>query len=125
MSLSLQLDGGGTLYRPKGKLSGSAQWQLEKEARAIEVRLIWFTQGKGTQDVEVVDRRRWETPVLMGQEKFEFTLPEGPQSFSGKLISLTWAVELVIEKANESARIEFVLSPFDAEIQLGAVGDAA
>jgi hypothetical protein len=56
---------------------------------------------------------------MMGQEKFEFALPEGPQSFSGKLISLIWAVELVVEKSKESQRIEFVLSPFDAEIVLG------
>jgi hypothetical protein len=119
MSLTLTLNGDRALYKPKEKLSGVAGWQLDRDVRAVEVRLIWFTQGKGTQDVGVVDRRRWETPRMMGQEKFEFTLPDGPQSFSGRLISLTWAVELVIEKAKESQRVEFTLSPFDSEIVLG------
>jgi len=118
MSVSLAIDNGEILFRPKSKLTGTAGWQLDHEVRAVEVRLIWFTQGKGTQDVEIVDRRRWETPVLMGSEKFEFALPEGPHSFSGTLISLTWALEVVIEKGKESQRVEFFLSPFDAEIDL-------
>ncbi len=123
MSVSLTINQDQTLFRPGEKLAGTAEWQLDKEVRAVEVRLIWFTSGKGTQDVTIVDRRRWDTPVLMRRETFEFTLPEGPQSFSGKLISLAWALELVIEKADETARVEFLLSPFDAEIQLGFVED--
>jgi len=118
MSVSLAIDNGEILFRPKSKLTGVAEWQLDHEVRAVEVRLIWFTQGKGTQDVQIVDRRRWETPVMMGSERFEFQLPEGPQSFSGTLISLTWALELVIEKGKETQRVEFFLSPFDAEIDL-------
>jgi len=118
MSVSLAIDNGEILFRPKSKVTGVAEWQLDHEVRAVEVRLIWFTQGKGTQDFEIVDRRRFEAPALMGSEKFEFPLPEGPQSFSGALISLTWALELVTEKGKESQRVEFFLSPFDSEIDL-------
>jgi hypothetical protein len=121
MNLFLKINDDQTLFHPGEKLSGTADWRSEKEVRAIEVRLIWFTQGKGTQDTQIVDRRRWEAPALDTQEKFDFTLPEAPHSFSGKLITLTWAIELVVEKGNESRRVEFVLSPFDTEIELGVL----
>jgi hypothetical protein len=119
MNLFLKIDGEQARFHPGDKLCGTADWRLEKAVRAIEVRLIWFTQGKGTQDMQIVDRRRWETPALDAKEEFEFALPEAPHSFSGKLITLSWAVELVVEKANESRRVEFILSPYDAEIELG------
>jgi hypothetical protein len=46
-------------------------------------------------------------------------LPLAPYSFSGKLISLIWGLELVLEPSQETARFEFTLSPTGEEIMLG------
>lgn len=94
----------------------SAMWALKKAPRTLEARLFWFTRGKGTEDVEVVATQPVTTPAIAGEHVFRFTLPEGPWSFSGKLISLLWAVELVAD--DTSARWEFTLAPGGHEIRL-------
>ena len=67
-----------------------------------------------------------EQPVretVQGEQRVKFTLPAAPYSFSGKLISLIWAVELVADDS-DSARWEFVLGPDGAEILLDQPNDA-
>jgi hypothetical protein len=46
-------------------------------------------------------------------------LPEGPYSFSGKLISLIWALELACSPGSETVRREITVSPTGHEIVLG------
>ena len=118
--LQIELEGGRTAWRPGEKLRGTASWLLAESVDSVEVRLIWFTRGKGTQDVSVIDQRAFRMPALDGRDHFSFELPAGPYSFSGRLISLTWALELVTPKGRESERVEFVLSPFESEIVLGS-----
>jgi hypothetical protein len=113
----------GTSYRPGETLKGSAAWRLDAPVEQMEVRLLWFTRGKGTQDVTVHAARTFPSPALTAQQPFEFNLPDAPYSFSGRLISLTWALELVTPKANESHRVEFVLSPTGQEIVLGSADE--
>src|ERR1043166_4380135 len=48
-------------------------------------------------------------------------LPESPYSFSGKLISLVWALELVAEPSKEVIRREFVLAPGGEEVRLDSL----
>jgi hypothetical protein len=125
--LSVELAAGRAAFAPGEKLDGVARWNFAGAGAgsgdvptSIEVRLFWFTRGKGTQDVELVDQLTIPSPALAGQRPFSFALPAGPYSFSGRLISLTWAIELVAprNKRIEPARVEFVLSPFGREIDL-------
>ena len=122
--LQIELEGGRTAWRPGEKLRGTASWLLDESVESLEVRLLWFTRGKGTQDVSVVDQRTFRLPALDGRDVFSFDLPPGPYSFSGRLISLTWALELVTPKGRESQRVEFVLSPSESEIILGSAEEA-
>ena len=41
-------------FRPGEKLAVSALWALPAAPESLEVRLFWYTRGKGTQDVEIV-----------------------------------------------------------------------
>lgn len=89
---------------------------LEGEApggAGLEVRLFWYTEGKGTQDLEVV-----ATQTLDAAGRFRLKLPAAPYSFSGKLISLIWAVE-VVGHSDGAPREELLVSPDGAEILLG------
>jgi hypothetical protein len=105
-------------FLPGEEVTGAAGWELEKEAKAVEVRLIWFTRGKGTEDVGLVDRVRFEAPQRAEARPFRFLLPSAPYSFSGKLISLIWALELVVLPSKESTRFEFAVGPEGKEVVL-------
>jgi hypothetical protein len=105
-----------TERQPGETVDLSAMWALKKAPRVLEARLFWFTRGKGTEDVEVVATERVAAPASAGEQVFRFTLPEGPWSFSGRLISLLWAIELVAD--DKSARWDFTLAPGGREIRL-------
>lgn len=107
-----------TQFRPGETLEGSVNWLLDKSAEALELRLIWFTRGKGDTDVSVEQTRRFEAPHLSGDDAFRFVLPEAPYSFSGKLISLVWALELVVIPGEDATQWEFSLSPTGQEVRL-------
>jgi hypothetical protein len=104
---------------------GIASWSLAGDAGAIEIRLFWHTRGKGTTSVQVVQTQRIDTPKMRDQRAFEFTLPEGPYSFSGSLISLIWGIEAVVEGQADATRVEFVVSPTGREVLLGTAGPEA
>lgn len=116
--LTLKLSDDRRELTPGERIAGSISWRLDRSAKAIEVRLFWYTVGKGTQDVGIVDLRRIESPAMAGNESFAFTLPAGPYSFSGKLITLRWSVEAVLLPGNEAATEELSLSPQGREILL-------
>jgi hypothetical protein len=105
-------------FRPGETLQGVAVWRLDEPPKSIELRLFWFTRGKGTEDVGVVNKVRFDAPQLTEGRDFSFTLPAGPFSFSGELISLVWALELVVEPGDCSTRVELVISPSGEEILL-------
>ena len=117
-ALIIEVQGGKTAFAPGEELRGRVAWEFEKPEKWLEIRLFRFTRGKGTKDVEAIDKLRFDEEVPpSGEENFRFTLPGGPYSFSGKLISLVWALELV-SKRNGSERLEFTLSPTGEEIDI-------
>jgi hypothetical protein len=99
-----------TVFRPGEEIAGAAGWKLERAPQSISVNLLWRTEGKGDSDSAIV-------------RSVSFEAPEAPVSFSGKLISLIWSLELVVLPGDESARIDLVLSPVGQEILLGTVKD--
>ena len=109
---------GVTSFRPGDDVSGRAWWQLDQQPKDVVARLFWYTQGKGTQDVVVVQEETFPSPRREDQRKFSFRLPEGPLSFSGRLISLIWAVEVVAQPGDEAGRVEIVVSPTGDELRL-------
>jgi hypothetical protein len=117
---SLQIDLESSVHRPGEQLRGQCSWELEQAVDAIEVRLFWHTSGKGTRDVGIVATQRFAAPGLRGSRAFAFDLPDGPYSFSGKLITLSWTVEIVALPGDEGVSADFVLSPTGTEVQLSA-----
>jgi hypothetical protein len=120
--LSIGPTSGDCSRKPRDVLELLARWSLPSPPRSLEARLFWFTRGKGTEDVGVVATRLVPAPGAHGEHRVTFTLPEAPYSFSGRLISLIWAVELVADQT--AARWEFVLAPEGREILLRQPTDA-
>jgi len=114
--MTIEIAGSRDRFQPGETVEGNVEWQLEAEPNNLELRLFWFTQGKGNQDVEVIRKISIRNAGASGRRNFAFVLPEGPYSFSGKLISLVWAIELVSEEPEESKRFEFVVSPTGQEV---------
>ena len=69
------------------------------QLNAIEASVVWFTQGKGTEDLGVHFFRRtsgqslqeidWTQPQVISVE-----LPQSPLSYSGRLIKVVWCVRV-------------------------------
>lgn len=121
MSLHVTLTDDRTSFAPGQPIQGQVRWQLDQAPAWIELRLFWYTQGKGTQDVEVAVRQRYENPQMSDTKAFTMTAPAQPPSCSGRLVSVCWALELVSSDDQHVPRIDLVIGPGAREIQLGHV----
>ena len=123
--LKIETEGGRDAYDPGEELRGTVSWDLAAPAADVEVRLFWYTRGKGTTDVNVVKTQRFDAAGRRGRHDFRFVLPESPYSFSGKLISLVWALEAIAEPGERSARLDLIVAPDSKEIQIPATNARA
>jgi len=117
--LDINLRDNKTEYAPGQMVRGSVQWNVEGNSKGVEVLLLWYTAGKGTRDVGVIETTTIDNPGAFGSRDFAFTLPYGPYSFSGKLVSLIWVIEMTCSPDGQTARQEITVSPTGHEIILG------
>ncbi|MEM7350537.1 MAG: hypothetical protein AAF657_07010 [Acidobacteriota bacterium] len=117
MSLSLHLDE--KAFEPGAEVRGRVDWQTTgKRPESLLISLLWHTEGKGTEDIEIVDQIELEHPAAMGHHDFAFRLPDFPWSFSGTLVSLIWAIEVGLEPRGGIERVDFVAAPGGQEVTL-------
>jgi hypothetical protein len=114
--LSIETPTSLTAFEPGAEIDVYLAWDLESEAEVIELRLVWNTSGKGDTDLEVVQSQRFEWPSRNESRQTTVTLPRQPYSFSGKLISLLWALELIALPGEESTRREITIAPGGREV---------
>lgn len=117
--LTIETADGRTDFFAGEELRGRVAWDLNATIDAVELRLFWYTRGKGTVDTSVVEVARFEQPMQRDEREFSFTLPDAPYSFSGKLISLIWSLELVVEPTDEVERLDITITPTGREIRIG------
>lgn len=115
----IEIDEGRRVFAPGDEVAGVVRWQLDGEPGSVALRLFWQTQGRGDSDVDVVAEESYEAPGSGDRRPFRFRLPEGPYSFSGKLISLVWGLELVADPGGALAHVEITVSPTGGEIVIG------
>lgn len=117
MKLQIGLRENRTAFAPGDEIAGAVLWELDDAPREAELRLLWFTRGKGTGDVEVVETMRFDRPQAGDTRPFSLRAPEAPYSFSGKLISVIWALELMLEPGG-AERMELTIGPGAREVVL-------
>lgn len=123
--IQVELSNRNVSFQPGEKISGEVTWsQMETTPDSMDIRLIWYTSGKGDTDISIVNSTLVENAGNSGETTFEFAAPKRPYSFAGKLIALTWAIEAVALPQRESERVEFTLSPSGQQIALGVVDDS-
>lgn len=116
--LAIQTGDDRAAFHPAETITVEARWELDSEPEALEVRLVWNTSGKGTTDIGVEKTVSLDAPGLSGSRRLDVELPAAPYSFSGKLVSLIWALELVALPSGESSRKEITIAPNQREVLL-------
>jgi len=97
----IRLDGNGRVYHPGETFSG--EYRMEgialEEIKAVEVSVLWHTEGKGDEDLAVHDFHRLS--VENGDQidprrpgRFSTVLPNSPLSYRGVLIKIRWCVRV-------------------------------
>lgn len=106
-----------TDFQHGGPIEGAVAWQSENDLKSVSLRLFWYTEGKGDRDVEIVEEVEFDGPFDSREKRaFQFTAPAQPSSYEGRLISIKWALELVAEPCDDTAREEIVISPTGSAI---------
>jgi hypothetical protein len=119
-SIQVETRDGRTAFHPGDEVEGTVRWRLDTPPRSLEVRLFWYTEGKGERDIGIVERLPFTDPAPEDHRPFRFRLPAGPYSFTGKVIHLLWALEAVAEPGDQTGRLEITVSPSGREIVLPA-----
>jgi hypothetical protein len=100
-SVVIRLDGDGRVYRPGETFSG--EYWCESlgagQVKAIEVSVLWHTEGKGDEDMAVHAFWRRDSsddkPIdLLQPERFSTTLPNSPLSYDGQIVKIRWCVRV-------------------------------
>src|SRR5690349_739652 len=109
--LKIDLAGDRTTFEPGEELNGTVSWRGEPAPRNLELRLFWFTRGKGIEDAGVVEHLTLEQPLAQETRSFHFRLPPAPYSCVGSLVSVTWALELIAYPEKSVVRKEIEIGP--------------
>ena len=124
MNLVLKLNQDPTTLVPGQVIDGSAGWRLEDKPKSAALRLFWYTEGRGTMDVGIVEELTLPADHAEMSGTFRFTLPAAPYSFHGQLIALKWAIELLVNNGKLVERIDLVVSPWVEQVSLKKVDSA-
>ncbi len=109
--LSIQIDGNKTVYCPGETLRGAIRWQYDDRPGRIELRLFWFTEGPGPDDIGIVDTLVQDDPSPADTRSFQFRVPAGPYSYDGKSFHIRWALELLAPDRKDHTRLGLIVSP--------------
>lgn len=110
--IEVEIDASRTAFEPGDTVTGSASWDLPGPPSSLDVCLVWIAKGAGaTQQDGVAARVPIEGAGSRDTRTFALLAPDGPYSYTGKLLTISWAVELQAEPGGRSARTELVIAP--------------
>jgi len=115
--IKIEFDKATDSFQPGEQIAGTVTWS-EEDGNSLEIRLFWYTVGKGDRDFELIENREVEPFASSGSKRFQFTAPTRPHSFSGKLISLQWSIEAIVFPQETTSRRDLIISNSEREINL-------
>lgn len=118
IALELVLEHGRTAFEPGARLSGVASWSAQTAPLGLELRVIWASQGPGGRDFTIAETIPFHAPLAVERRPFIFTLPGGPYTFTGCLISLAWTLQLVALPGEEKTQVGITVAPGRRAIDL-------
>lgn len=100
-SIRILLDGNRRVYQPGDMLSGDYQVESLRwiEPTAIEVSVLWYTEGQGEEDLAVHYFERLDALAQAGIDlrrprRFSTRLPYSPLSYQGVIVKIRWCVRV-------------------------------
>jgi hypothetical protein len=96
--LTIDIEDMNTSFQPGRAVRGQVQWRLAEEPEKACLRLLWYTAGKGTEDVGIVQTVEFDDPAAADTRRFDFTLE--------------------LEAGRECLRQDITVSPAGREIAL-------
>jgi len=97
----IRFDGNGRIYRPGETLTGQYRFPGvdAEQLEAVEVSVLWYTEGKGDEDLAVHQFWRFsaEAGGLLDPSqpgRFSTTLPNSPLSYEGQIVKVRWCVRV-------------------------------
>jgi len=98
--VSMQFDRAVRIYAPEQELA--ARYDVEgvlcDTVRAVEQSVLWYTEGKGEEDLGVHHFRRFEAAAERAEAVPSGTvtvrLPASPLSYEGVIVKIRWCVRL-------------------------------
>ena len=106
----LKIDASREAFEPGEVVEFSGSWQLDQVPQSIELRLLWYTSGRGGEDVS--EEATCEIPPSQtGTHVWRLALPNEPYSFCGRLFSVNWVVELLVDGGELAAERAIVIGP--------------
>jgi hypothetical protein len=97
----IRLEGNGRVYWPGESLSG--EYWIESlpadQLKAIEASVLWYTEGKGDEDMAVHEFWRRDideaNPIEPSRpQPFAAVLPNSPLSYEGRIVKIRWCVRV-------------------------------
>lgn len=117
-TLEISLEDGRTVFEPGGRVTGVAAWSARRAPPGMELRLSWAARGPGGRDFKIAETIPFRQPLASERRPFILTLPLGPYSFRGSLISLEWVLELVALPGEEKTGVALTVAPGQQAIDL-------
>ena len=100
-SVRILLDGNRRIYQPGDLLSGDYQVESLKwiEPTAVEISVLWHTEGQGDEDLAVHHFERIDTAAQPGidfrrPQRFSTHLPASPLTYQGVIVKIRWCVRV-------------------------------
>ncbi|HEY2881655.1 MAG TPA: hypothetical protein VGJ15_04465 [Pirellulales bacterium] len=99
--ISIQIDDRQQVFQPGDVLS--AAFQIDSiepaELRAIEISVLWFTEGTGEEDMAVHYFERLTLDLmpdldLQQSRRFQTVLPNTPLSYEGVSVKICWCIRV-------------------------------
>jgi len=97
----LVLEDHSRIYGSGDALAG--RWNLEgvsaTDVRAVELSVLWFTEGKGDEDMSVhfferVEPQNGQCVDFRQPRPFSTMLPNSPLSYRGEIVKICWCVRV-------------------------------
>ena len=97
----IRYDGNGRVYRSGESLAGEYRLTSidSRQIKALEVSVLWSSEGKGDDDMAVHDFRRLSlengdlvNPKVPG--RFSTVLPNSPLTYEGRIVKLRWCTRV-------------------------------
>jgi len=100
-AVRITFDGDHRMFHPGDTLAGEyrVEGMQPDEAKAIELSVLWYTEGKGEEDLAVHFFERREPAggnyVDLAQPcRFSTRLPNSPLSYAGRILKICWCVRV-------------------------------